>query len=96
MNIPATIFEGLMIFCWGVSWPAAVYKTYNTKNVEGVSLLFLWFVFLGYVSGMLLKIFEAIRNGFVNPVTILYILNLTLVGAELILYYKYRNNHKNS
>lgn len=27
MNLPATIFEGIMILCWGVSWPAAVKKT---------------------------------------------------------------------
>ena len=36
-----SIFEAIMLICFGASWPAAVYKTYTTKNVEGKSLLFL-------------------------------------------------------
>ena len=90
MNVPATIFEGIMILCWGISWPAAVIKTYKTKNVEGISILFLWFVFLGYISGLMFKMFEALGSGHINPVTILYIINLVFVGSELVMYYKYR------
>ena len=80
-----------MILCWGVSWPAALRKTLKTKSVEGVSILFLWLVFTGYVSGILFKLFAARTEGFVNPVIILYLFNFLMVGAELILYYRYRN-----
>jgi hypothetical protein len=90
MNLPATIFEGIMIFCWGVSWPAAIRKTLRTKSVEGVSILFLWLVFMGYVSGILFKIFAARGDGYVNPVIILYIFNFTMIAIELVLYYRYR------
>lgn len=90
MITAATLFEAAMIFCWGVSWPAAVIKTFRTKSVEGVSILFLWFVFLGYVSGMCFKIAEYLGEGRLNPVIVLYLFNFTLVGMELILYYRYR------
>jgi lipopolysaccharide export LptBFGC system permease protein LptF len=89
MNLPATIFEGLMIFCWGISWPAAVKKTLKTRSVEGVSILFLWLVFLGYVSGILFKIFSALADGYINPVIILYLFNFAMVAIELVLYYRY-------
>ncbi len=92
MNVPATIFEGVMILCWGISWPAAVRKTLKAKSVEGVSILFLWLVFAGYISGILFKLFSAQTDGFVNPVIVLYLFNFLMVGAELILYYRYRNN----
>lgn len=90
MNTAATLFEAAMIFCWGVSWPAAVWKTLKTKSVEGVSILFLWFVFFGYVSGLCFKIAEYFGEGRLNPVIGLYIFNFVMVGSELILYYRYR------
>lgn len=90
MNIPATLFEAVMIMCWGVSWPFAVRKTLRTRNVEGVSGLFLWFVFIGYVSGVFFKLAAARTDGFINPVIILYLFNFVIVGTELILYYRFR------
>jgi hypothetical protein len=90
MNVPATVFEAIMIFCWGISWPAALMKTIRARSVEGVSILFLWLVFIGYVSGIFFKIFTARSEGFINPVIILYIFNFVMVGAELILYYRFR------
>ncbi len=90
MNVPATLFEAVMIFCWGISWPAALRKTIRTRSVEGMSILFLWLVFIGYVSGILFKISTARTEGFLNPVIILYIFNFVMVGAELILYYRFR------
>ena len=90
MNVPATVFEAAMIFCWGVSWPSAVIKTYRSKTVAGVSILFLWFVFAGYVAGMCSKAAQYIVEGFVNPVLVLYLFNLVFVGTEIVLYYRYR------
>jgi hypothetical protein len=90
MNIPATLCEAAMILCWGVSWPAALRKTWKTRSVDGVSSIFLWLVFFGYVSGILFKLFAARSEGFVNPVIILYVFNFVMVGAELILYYRFR------
>ncbi len=81
----ATVFEIGMLVGFGVSWPFAVWKTYSTKNVAGTSVVFLWCVFLGYVSGVLFKVFGA-----ADWVTALYALNGLLVATNIALYYRYR------
>jgi len=78
-------FEAGMLICFGVSWPLAVVKTYRTKTVKGLSGIFLWFIFMGYVCGILAKWFGAF-----DWVTWFYAMNLALVTAELGLYYRYR------
>ena len=78
-------FEAGMLVCFGVSWPIAVLKTYRTETVVGLSAVFFWFIFMGYVCGILAKVF-----GSLDWVTWLYAMNLALVVAELGLYYRYR------
>lgn len=85
-----SILEAGMMFCFGASWPFQVAKTYRTKNVKGKSILFLWLVETGYVLGIAHKI---IYN--MDAVIWLYILNLLLVGADMVLYYIYKNRPEN-
>ena len=80
-----SIFEAGMLVCFGASWPAAVAKTYRTKNVKGKSRLFLWLVIVGYAFGMIHKIIYDY-----DLVLYLYVLNLLLVACDLVLVYKYR------
>jgi len=90
MESMSVIFEGFMIVCFGVSWPAAIWKTTRTKTVRGMSPVFLWFVFAGYLSGILFKVSEATVRGTMSPVIALYVLNTLMVGVEMALYYRYR------
>ena len=78
------IFEALMLICFGASWPAAVRKTYITKNVKGKSKLFAWLVIIGYICGMINKVI----HGF-DYVFYLYLIDLLLVATDLTLVYKY-------
>ena len=80
-----SIFEAVMMLCFGASWPFQVVKTYRTKNVEGKSILFLWLVMIGYVSGMIHKIL----NNF-DWVIYLYLLNFVLVATDAFFYYRYK------
>lgn len=80
-----SIFEIVMISCFGASWPVSVYKTYKTKTGEGKSLVFLWLIFIGYVGGCLHKIFFDL-----DAVIILYIFNLLVVFTDLGLSYWYK------
>ncbi|MDD5729046.1 MAG: hypothetical protein PHV59_10835 [Victivallales bacterium] len=82
------IFEAVMLFCFGASWPLAIYKTVKAKNPAGKSLPFLYLVLIGYLSGVCHKFFYSW-----NWVVYLYILNLLMVAADLILtkYYLARN-----
>lgn len=85
-----SIFEAGMMLCFGVSWPFQVAKTYKTKNVKGKSILFLWFVEVGYLMGMAHKVFYNM-----DAVIYLYALNFLLVGSDMILYYLYKNRPEN-
>ncbi|MDD5598700.1 MAG: hypothetical protein PHV82_12205 [Victivallaceae bacterium] len=82
------VFEAVMLFCFGASWPMAIYKTYKTRNPIGKSLPFLYLVFIGYTSGILHKYYHA-RDW----VIFLYIINLLMVGIDIILtkYYLAKN-----
>ena len=90
MEAAPQVFESIMIVCFGISWPAGIVKTLRTRSVTGISELFLWFVFIGYVAGVLFKVFEAPLRGGVSPVIVRYILNTVMVGFEIVLYHRYR------
>ena len=82
------IFEAGMLLCFGASWPAAVLKTYRTKNVEGKSKIFLLLILAGYVCGMINKV---LYFGY-DLVFWLYVINFILVFCDLVLYFRYRRH----
>jgi hypothetical protein len=81
------IFESLMLICFGCAWPFSIYRTWKTKASTGKSLFFLFVILMGYVSGVLFKVY-----GVFDEVIYLYILNTTLVTVDIVLTIKYRNN----
>jgi len=81
-----SVYEILMLVCFGASWPFAVAKTYKTKNVKGKSLLFLSLVILGYVFGVIHKVLYNF-----DYVTYLYVFNGLLVAVDLVLYFRYKD-----
>ncbi|MGI6588413.1 MAG: hypothetical protein ACOX2N_06545 [Peptococcia bacterium] len=76
-----SIFEIIMLLCFGFAWPFSIYKSYTSRSIEGKSFLFLMVVFVGYLVGILHKSFYYYDN-----VIYLYILNMTMVGIDMILY----------
>jgi len=85
MDIDPKIFEALMLLCFGSSWPFAVSKTIKTRSVKGKSLLFLFLIFIGYVSGVVYKV----TSNFDHVIWI-YCLNGTLVFVEILLFFRYQ------
>ncbi|MBQ6516428.1 hypothetical protein IJI31_04545 [bacterium] len=83
-----SIFEAGMLICFGASWPFQVAKTYRTKDVKSRSRSFMWIVELGYICGMIHKIFYNY-----DAVFYLYLLDFLLVATDLSLnyYYLYKN-----
>ena len=79
----STIFEFLMLACFGASWPFSVYKSWKSRVCSGKSVVFLWLVFIGYLSGITHKL---VANP--NWVIWLYLLNCVLVFADILLYYR--------
>ena len=81
-----SIFEALMMVCFGVSWPMSIYKTIKVKNPSGKRVAFLYLVIAGYLAGIVSKIV----GGHVNWVIALYALNALMVGTDLVLVCYYR------
>jgi len=82
MNV--SIFEILMLLCFACSWPFSIVKALRTKVVIGKSPIFMSIIVLGYVFGILHKIFYH-----PDAVVFLYLFNLLIVSFDLFLYFKY-------
>lgn len=83
------ILEVIMIVSFGFSWPMNVIKSWKARTTKGKSLAFLLFIFFGYIAGIASKFLnEAYMASFATKwyVLIFYILNLLMVGTDLILY----------
>lgn len=82
MNV--SVFEILMLLCFACSWPFSIVKALRTKVVLGKSPVFMSIIILGYVFGILHKVFYNY-----DWVVYLYLFNLLIVSFDLFLYFKY-------
>jgi hypothetical protein len=80
-----SVFEAGMMVCFGVSWPVAVYKTFKAKSVKGKSLTFSCLIMVGYICGVIHKIFF-----YYDWVLWLYLLNMLFVMTDMALYLRYK------
>ena len=80
-----SIFEIVMLLCFGVAWPFSIHKSLTFHSVKGKSLAFLLIVWFGYVAGILHKIFYH-----PDVVVVFYIINLTMVSVDALLYLRNR------
>lgn len=88
------LLEIIMIVSFGASWPMNVIKSYRTRTTKGKSLAFLCLIFFGYIAGIISKfVNESYMQAFAQKwyVLFFYILNLIMVGADLILYFRNRS-----
>ena len=93
----AEIFEIAMILCFGASWPMNVIKSYRARSAKGKSLGFLCLIFVGYIAGITSKLLNTAymaEFGAKWYVLFFYVLNLLMVGADLILYARNRRLDK--
>ena len=84
-----SIFEAIMLLCFGAAWPASILKSFKSKSTKGKSLLFLVILILGYISGIIHKILNSR-----DVVLYLYILNLCMVSIDTALYIRNRASEK--
>ena len=83
------ILEIVMILCFGASWPFNVVKSYRARTAKGQSLLFLILIEVGYVAGIAAKLANpAYMAAFGEKwyVLFFYVLNFTMVAADVALY----------
>ncbi len=87
----AEILEIIMIVSFGASWPLNVVKSYKARTAKGKSLGFLLLIFGGYIAGIASKfVNEAYMQSLSQKwyVLFFYFLNLTMVGLDLVLYFR--------
>ena len=84
------IFECIMLICFGLSWPISVYKSIKSKTTKGKSVVFIFAIIIGYISGIVGKIV----NREINYVLILYCFNLVVVSIDLTLFFINKHREK--
>ena len=78
-----SVFEIVMLVCFGAAWPANILKSLRSKSVEGKSVLFLYVIATGYIFGIIHKFVYSY-----DLVVFLYMINLVMVLIDLGLYYR--------
>ena len=92
------LLEILMIVSFGASWPMNVVKSYKSRTAKGKSLAFLLLILAGYIAGIISKL---VNHSYMANITqkwyvlFFYVLNLIMVGADLILYVRNSKIDKN-
>lgn len=85
-----SIFESVMLICFGISWPISVYKSITSKSTKGKSCVFIIAILIGYIAGIAGKII----SGNINYVLCLYVLNFIVVSTDLGLYFRNKKYEK--
>ncbi len=78
-----SIFEAVMMLCFGFAWPFSIRKSYVSRSNKGKSIWFLIIVLFGYTCGIIHKIFYNYDN-----VIFLYALNFSLVLTDTFIYFR--------
>ena len=85
----AELLEIVMIVSFGASWPLNVIKSYKARTTKGKSLAFLCLIFFGYIAGIASKFTNPVYMAQIGQkwyVLFFYVLNLIMVGLDLLLY----------
>ena len=78
-----SIFEVIMLICFGAAWPSSILKSYRSRSNAGKSVSFLFIILIGYISGCFHKAFYSF-----DKVIYLYFLNATMVTIDIVIYYR--------
>lgn len=84
-----SIFEIIMMLCFGAAWPFSIYKSYKSRSASGKSVGFLIIILVGYVAGILNKLYYSF-----DFVIYLYVLNFLMVFTDMCLYYRNKKLEK--
>lgn len=86
--------EAAMIFCWGLSWPVSIYKSYKSRTAKGKSVVFEVFILIGYCCGILRKFLQIGTGEHFDRLFYLafvfYFINLISVSIDMILWFRNR------
>ena len=79
------LFEFLMLFCFGFSWPFSILKSIRSRSTKGKSLMFMVLIEFGYIFGIIHKILYSY-----NWVIWMYVVLFGIVLVDICLYWRNR------
>lgn len=79
-----SLFESIMLICFGLSWPLNVIKAYKAKTAKGTSLPFILLITSGYIAGISAKLI----THQINYVLVVYLINLVIVLTNILVYFR--------
>ena len=88
------VWVGIMLLCFGASWPSAIAKTIRVKNPAGKSFIFMTLIILGYISGIIGHLDENGTKSFRHIVFWLYVVDVLMVATDFVLSLYYHNKRK--
>ena len=93
MDIPTftNLFEVLTIFCFGLSWPISIRKSFISRTAKGKSLFFEVFLLIGYAFGIVRKAIQTVdgSSGFLFYLSFFfYVLNFVEIAIDVALYFR--------
>ena len=93
MESITNLLEALMIFCFGLSWPISIRKSWVSRTAKGKSLFFEVFLLIGYACGIARKIIQTAQggSGFIFFLSFFfYVLNFIEISIDVGLYFRNR------
>lgn len=92
MEFITDLFEALTIFCFGLSWPISIRKSWIARTAKGKSLFFEIFLLIGYAFGIARKIIQVSAmgsSGFIFYLSFFfYVLNFIEISIDVALYFR--------
>ena len=100
LHVLIDLFEALTIFCFGLSWPISIRKSYISRTAKGKSLFFEVFLLIGYAFGIARKTIQVAALGYPLADTgtlgvvifilsfVFYVLNFTEISVDVALYFR--------
>ena len=100
LHVLTDLFEALTIFCFGLSWPISIRKSYVSRTAKGKSLFFEVFLLIGYAFGIARKTIQVAAlnyplegTGTLGTVIFIlsfffYVLNFIEISVDVGLYFR--------
>lgn len=76
-------YEIIMLVCFGSAWPFSISRSWRSRTTAGKSVIFLWIILVGYVSGIVHKTLYS-----PDGVVVLYAVNALLVATDIGIFYR--------
>jgi len=90
--IIAEFLEALTIFCFGLSWPISIRKSFISRTAKGKSLFFEVFILIGYAFGIARKTIQFAvleSSGFIFFLGFFfYVFNFIAISIDVALYFR--------